>query len=208
MIVNSGTRWLPEPETFGSKSGRGCRPKGADWPSAAILRWASKWCASLVEESSRQSIKVVENFGGAKKGRMTVIMRADCVCLAIARVPASAETVAGAAAHHRGGPFAWAEVLGNFTGGAECGDICFGGEMHACRLGGGQTRLQLQSMARMVPASRRSRRGLRSGDLWLTTLPMQGPTSPVQPRQSVAGSPSHYRGGLLSDVPFVAAKHQ
>jgi len=23
MIVNSGTRWLPEPETFGSKSGRG-----------------------------------------------------------------------------------------------------------------------------------------------------------------------------------------
>jgi hypothetical protein len=103
---------------------------------------------------------------------MTVIMRADCVCLAIARVPASAETVAGAAAHHRGGPFAWAEVLGNFTGGAECGDFCFGGEMHACRLGGGQTRLQLQSMARMVPASRRSRRGLRSGDLWLTTLPM------------------------------------
>jgi hypothetical protein len=27
MIINSGTRWLPEPETFGSKSGRGCRPK-------------------------------------------------------------------------------------------------------------------------------------------------------------------------------------
>ena len=27
MIVNSGTRWLPEPETFGSKSGRVCRPK-------------------------------------------------------------------------------------------------------------------------------------------------------------------------------------
>src|SRR5215470_4929512 len=23
MTVNSGTRWLPEPETFGSKSGRG-----------------------------------------------------------------------------------------------------------------------------------------------------------------------------------------
>src|SRR4029453_10322563 len=79
MIVNSGPRWLPEPETFGSKSGRGCRPKGADWPSAAILRWASKWCVSPVEESSRQSIKVVENFGGAKKGRMTVIMRADLV---------------------------------------------------------------------------------------------------------------------------------
>ena len=95
MIVNSGPRWLPEPETFGSKSGRGCRPKGADWPSAAILWWASKWCVSPVEESSRQSIKVVENFGGAKKGRMTVIMRADC--LAIARVPASAETVAEAA---------------------------------------------------------------------------------------------------------------
>ena len=27
MIVNSGTRWLPEHLTFGSKSGRGCRPK-------------------------------------------------------------------------------------------------------------------------------------------------------------------------------------
>jgi hypothetical protein len=27
MIVNSGTRWLPEPETFGSKPGRVCRPK-------------------------------------------------------------------------------------------------------------------------------------------------------------------------------------
>jgi len=27
MTVNSGTRWLPEPETFGSRSGRGCRPK-------------------------------------------------------------------------------------------------------------------------------------------------------------------------------------
>jgi hypothetical protein len=27
MIVNGGTRWLPEPETFGSKSGRVCRPK-------------------------------------------------------------------------------------------------------------------------------------------------------------------------------------
>ena len=27
MIVNSSTRWLPEPETFGSKSGRVCRPK-------------------------------------------------------------------------------------------------------------------------------------------------------------------------------------
>ena len=27
MIVNNGTRWLPEPETFGSRSGRGCRPK-------------------------------------------------------------------------------------------------------------------------------------------------------------------------------------
>ena len=27
MIVNSVTRWLPEPETFGSKSGRVCRPK-------------------------------------------------------------------------------------------------------------------------------------------------------------------------------------
>jgi hypothetical protein len=62
MIVNSGTRWLPEPETFGSKSGRGCRPKGASWPSAAFLRWASKWCASVLEESSRQSIKVVEEL--------------------------------------------------------------------------------------------------------------------------------------------------
>ncbi|HEY6701070.1 MAG TPA: hypothetical protein VI137_09695, partial [Pseudolabrys sp.] len=27
MIINSGTRWLPEPETFGSKSGRVCRQR-------------------------------------------------------------------------------------------------------------------------------------------------------------------------------------
>jgi hypothetical protein len=40
MIVNSGTRWLPEPEP--SALGRGgVPPKGADWPSAAILRWAT-----------------------------------------------------------------------------------------------------------------------------------------------------------------------
>ena len=26
MTINSGTRWLPKPETFGSKSGRVCRP--------------------------------------------------------------------------------------------------------------------------------------------------------------------------------------
>jgi hypothetical protein len=43
MIVNSGTRWLPEPETFGSKSGRVCRPWNRSWPPAAILRPASKW---------------------------------------------------------------------------------------------------------------------------------------------------------------------
>ncbi|MGB7824903.1 MAG: hypothetical protein WBL86_01095, partial [Pseudolabrys sp.] len=37
MIVNNGTRWLPEPETFGSKSGRVCLPMDRSWPSAAIL---------------------------------------------------------------------------------------------------------------------------------------------------------------------------
>jgi hypothetical protein len=36
MIVNNGTRWLPEPETFGSSRG-GVPPKGANWPSVAIL---------------------------------------------------------------------------------------------------------------------------------------------------------------------------
>jgi hypothetical protein len=69
MIVNSGPRWLPEPETFGSSRG-GVPPKGADWPSAAILRWASKWCASLLEESSRQSIKVVEERATPWKRRV------------------------------------------------------------------------------------------------------------------------------------------
>ena len=28
MIVNSGTRWLPDPETFGSKAGAGVPPYG------------------------------------------------------------------------------------------------------------------------------------------------------------------------------------
>jgi len=34
MIVNNGTRWLPEPETFGSKSGRGATLGTASWPNS------------------------------------------------------------------------------------------------------------------------------------------------------------------------------
>jgi hypothetical protein len=52
MIVNSGPRWLPEPETFGSSRG-GAAAQRRSWPSAATLRLASKWWASLLEESSR-----------------------------------------------------------------------------------------------------------------------------------------------------------
>jgi hypothetical protein len=52
MIINSGPRWLPEPETFGSSRGGGAAQRRS-WPSAAILRLASKSCASLSEESSR-----------------------------------------------------------------------------------------------------------------------------------------------------------
>jgi hypothetical protein len=41
MIVNSGTRWLPEPETFGSKSGRGAFQKeqlaNSHYPSVGVL---------------------------------------------------------------------------------------------------------------------------------------------------------------------------
>jgi len=43
MTVNSGTRWLPEPETFGSKSGRGVARGTNGWPSVVILQSASKW---------------------------------------------------------------------------------------------------------------------------------------------------------------------
>ena len=66
MIVNSGPRWLPEPEPS-AQVGAGVPPKGADWPSAAILRWASKWCASSLEESSRLVLKAVENFDGPRR---------------------------------------------------------------------------------------------------------------------------------------------
>src|SRR5215831_146928 len=39
MIVNNGTRWLPEPQTFGSKQGAGCRPRDQQaGHSAAILQ--------------------------------------------------------------------------------------------------------------------------------------------------------------------------
>jgi len=41
MIVNSGTRWLPEPETFGSKSGRDAFQKeqlaNSHYPSVGVL---------------------------------------------------------------------------------------------------------------------------------------------------------------------------
>ncbi|MGC2154814.1 MAG: hypothetical protein WA662_00145, partial [Pseudolabrys sp.] len=41
MIVNNGTRWLPEPETFGSKSGRGAFQKeqlaNSHYPSVGVL---------------------------------------------------------------------------------------------------------------------------------------------------------------------------
>src|SRR5262245_8273123 len=63
MTVDSGTSWLPEPLNLRLKVGAGVPPSGPTTvPPAAILRWASKWWASLVEESSRRSIKVVENF--------------------------------------------------------------------------------------------------------------------------------------------------
>jgi hypothetical protein len=62
MIINSGTHWLPEPETFGSKSGRVCRPKAQTSHQSQSFGWASKWWAGRVEESSHQSIKVVEEL--------------------------------------------------------------------------------------------------------------------------------------------------
>ena len=51
MIVNSGTRWLPEPETFGSKSGRVCLPWGPRLatsrnPSVGVLM-VSEPCARV-----------------------------------------------------------------------------------------------------------------------------------------------------------------
>src|SRR5262249_40745492 len=57
MTVDSGTRWLPEPLNLRLKVGAGVPPSGPTTvPPAAILRWASQWWASLVEESSRRSI--------------------------------------------------------------------------------------------------------------------------------------------------------
>jgi hypothetical protein len=64
MIVDGGTRWLPEPELSAQARGGGA----AQRRRLAISRnpsVASIWCASPAEESSRRSFKVVKNF---KKG--------------------------------------------------------------------------------------------------------------------------------------------
>jgi hypothetical protein len=64
MIVDGGTRWLPEPEPSAQARGGGA----AQRRRLAISRnpsVASIWCASPAEESSRRSFKVVKNF---KKG--------------------------------------------------------------------------------------------------------------------------------------------
>jgi hypothetical protein len=45
------------------KVGASNPPWGKGWPTAAILRWGSKSCASLAGESSPQSIKAVEKLG-------------------------------------------------------------------------------------------------------------------------------------------------
>ena len=45
------------------KVGASNPPWGKGWPTAAILRWGSKSCASLAGESGPQSIKAVEKLG-------------------------------------------------------------------------------------------------------------------------------------------------
>ena len=52
MIIIGGTRWLPEPETFGSKSGRVCLPGDRGWPPVAIPSVGVQWWATPAEELS------------------------------------------------------------------------------------------------------------------------------------------------------------
>jgi hypothetical protein len=44
------------------KAGASNPPWGKGWPTAAVLRWEAKWCASPTEESSPRSIKAVEKL--------------------------------------------------------------------------------------------------------------------------------------------------
>jgi hypothetical protein len=63
MTVNSGTRWLPEPEPSAQDRGGGAAQRRKLAISSQSFGGQSKWCASVLEESSRQSIKVVEELG-------------------------------------------------------------------------------------------------------------------------------------------------
>ena len=60
------------------KVGASNPPLGPGWPTAAILRWASKWCASATEESSQRSIKVVDELLGTAARLGPMYLRQLC----------------------------------------------------------------------------------------------------------------------------------
>jgi hypothetical protein len=64
MTIIGGTRWLPELETFGSKSGRVCLPGDHGWPSVAILRSASDGGQTVQRSRVIGRLKLLMNFGG------------------------------------------------------------------------------------------------------------------------------------------------
>jgi hypothetical protein len=67
MIVNNGTRWLPEPETFGSNSGRGATlgtDKLAKQPQS--FGWRSNGGRARQKSRVIGRIKLLMNFGDAR----------------------------------------------------------------------------------------------------------------------------------------------
>jgi hypothetical protein len=82
MIVNSGTRWLPEPEAFGSKPGRGCRPKAQTGHQPQSFGGLPIVC----EPFRRVELSSI---------RFCFSVRECCVT----------DTITVGAFHHRGGPF-------------------------------------------------------------------------------------------------------
>ena len=68
MIINSGTRWLPEPETFGSKSGRVCRPKAQTGHQPHSFGRALNVERALRKSRVIGRLKLLMNFDGPNEG--------------------------------------------------------------------------------------------------------------------------------------------
>ena len=77
MIVNGGTRWLPEPETFGSKSGRVCRPKAQTGQQPQSFSGRPNGERALKKSRVIGRLKLLKNFHnrmvGLGRARFSVV---------------------------------------------------------------------------------------------------------------------------------------